>query len=153
MTGTSLSTQDANHLLAEGLEQLREGDKAQGLAMIRKAPFVAKNLQDRVRLSLLAAQSDPDVIDRVKNVNDYQSRSEYLEVQNEYYHCNSLYPFHKDYCFLYGEVLFANGKFMDAEFYIRNAWILGAPGEKCRALIEKSMSSQDIPRSQIKDSN
>ncbi|WP_313228518.1 hypothetical protein [Sphingobium yanoikuyae] len=138
----------ARQILTQGLSKIRFGD-SKGVDMVRSAPFAASTLEERVAISVIAAQSDPDVLEWSKQAQVDERMGHLAQAEFNYWRCTDKYPFHKIFSFNYGHVLFKDNKLLDAECQLRNAWALGAASTECRDLIQTSMSRQGLPAAPV----
>lgn len=150
MTGNTIDAAKptARQILTQGLSKIRFGDP-KGVDMVRSAPLLATTLEERVAISVISAQNDPDVLEWNKQAQVDERMGHLAEAEFNYWRCTDKYPFHKIFSFNYGNVLLNDNKLLDAECQLRNAWSLGAVSAECRDLIQTSMSRQGLPAAPV----
>lgn len=144
ITTVKLVERTARKTLSVGLAKIRVGDQLQGIPMIRMAPLLAKSREERIAMSIVAAQNDKEVLEYTDLAQIAESSGHSGDAEYNYWRCSELYPFHKEFAFKYGEMLLKQQKFVDAECWLRNACALGIPSARCFPLIRNCMSQQGV---------
>lgn len=117
---------------------------AEGIPLLRKAPYLARSRSERVAISAIATQSDTEMLEQLDAAHLAETGGNPAEAEYRYWRCTSLYPFHGATAFKYGEALLKQQKFQDAECWLRNAQALGVPARQCLDAIHICLAQQEL---------
>jgi hypothetical protein len=97
-----------------------------------------------VGIANIATQNDAEMLAILDSAHMAEVAGNAAEAEYRYWRCTTLYPFNGDVSLKYGNALFRQNKFQDAECWLRNARALGVTTQQCIDTIQRCLSQQGL---------
>ncbi|MBS7813797.1 hypothetical protein [Roseococcus pinisoli] len=140
----------ADDALSRATKMIANGERDAAIILLRSLPDLAESRNEAVKMTIAAAQIDPEFRELVAAADTARDARDFLLGEFLYLRCLEMYSMHYGYMTQYAHCLKEQNKYVDSEIIYRSALSLGGPVADLRrhitAVAEALGGSVNIPK-------
>lgn len=142
--GTAPLLVPAEHKFQQAIAELRTGNDASGLGMLRAVPWCVSTRKELIRYTYLCADVDTGFRQLVGLGDRARDDKRFGDAEYNYGEALGIYPFHGGYMVQYAHALKEQGRYEQSELWYRSAFAAGAPMGDVKQHLDAVVAAQGL---------